>query len=134
MMKDCTTGVAAGKVALPPCDAEIEHVPAATKVVVPEDVTVQTPVVVDAYETARPDEAMPVSGGGEALNAVFGGCGNVIALVTTVTGVTANVRVTGFAVVHALLPAWLAVIEQVPAATKAIVPDVTVHTPSEFEA
>ena len=47
--------------------------------------------------------------------------------------VTAKVWVTDGAAVHETLPAWLAVIEQVPPFTRVTVPEETVQTVSEFD-
>ena len=60
--KLCVTGVAALQFESPAWLAVIEHVPTATNDTTPElDPTVQTAVVVDAYATANPDEADPLT-------------------------------------------------------------------------
>jgi hypothetical protein len=59
-MKLCGTGVAAEKLALPVCVAVIVHVPSETKVTVVPD-TVQTPKVLEAYDTVKPDVVDPTS-------------------------------------------------------------------------
>ena len=71
----------------------IEQVPTASKVTEDPE-TVQTGRVLLVYETGNPDVAVAVNVTGPAVNAVFGGCGNVI---TFEFDVTAKLLDTGVA-------------------------------------
>ena len=54
------TFVAGAYVTSPPCDATIVQFPTVNKVT-KISLTVQTEVVLELYETGRPDDALPVS-------------------------------------------------------------------------
>jgi hypothetical protein len=69
-VKPCVTGRAAAKFALPAWLAVIEQAPTATMVTVEPD-TVQTAVVVDVKETARPEDAVAVIPNGAVPNAIL---------------------------------------------------------------
>jgi hypothetical protein len=113
-------------VALPAWLAVMEQLPVVTSVsVLP--LTVQTAGVLEAKLTGRLELAVAESAGGAVprvrlpglLKEITWACGAFDTVMATVTA--------GAAAVVAL-PAWLALMEQVPAVTKASVLPLTVHT------
>jgi hypothetical protein len=91
--------------------------------VVPE--TVQTAAVVDAKLTARPEEAVATSVKVGTVSAWLGGCAKVIVCEAMLT---VKVCTTLVAALTFPLPAWLAVIEQVPTPAIVTVEPETVQT------
>ena len=91
--------------------------------------TVQTGVVVDARATTSPDEAVATSAGGAVPNVWLPGEANV--MVCAVSGAAATLKVfeIGAADAKMLLPAWLALIVQLPAVSSVRVVPLVVQTP-----
>lgn len=124
------TVVAAAKVLLPAWLASMLQVPAATSVrVVP--LTLHTPGVVDVSVTVRPEVALATRALGVSPKVWLAGALNVMVWVLVDT---LKVLVTDEAAAKVLLPPWLAVTLQLPAATKVSVVPLTVHTPGVLEA
>jgi len=112
-------------VLLPACDAAIEHVPVAMKVAVVL-LTVQTLVVVEAKETASPELAEATSVSGVPTVCAPGLAKVMVCAIGA--AFTVKLCVTGVAAAYVLLPACVAWIVHVPAATKLAVVLLTVHT------
>jgi hypothetical protein len=127
---DRGTGVAATYDASPACVAVIEHVPVVTRVTV-EPLTVQTPVVVLANDTASPLDAVADKETGPWSTRVSAGCAKAIdcAVGPTGTAVTWNDCDTGVAAAQLASPACVAVIEHVPVETSVTLAPLTVQTP-----
>jgi hypothetical protein len=129
-LKEFDTVGAAAKLALPAWLAATVQVPTATKLsVLP--LTVHTPKVVDAKDTGKPELAVATSGAG-GVPSVWPP-GDVKVMVCE-PGATVKDRETGVAGARVASPAWLAVIEQVPAPTSVAAVPLTVHTPSVVDA
>lgn len=122
------TLVAGKNDALPACEATTMQSPWASSVnVVP--VTVHTVGVVLAKVTGRPELALAVSAPGSVPKVwLTAGPVKVMVCAAMGAGATVCVLVTLVAAAKVPLPAWLAVTEQVPAATKVSVLPLTVHT------
>ena len=106
----------------------IEQVPTETSVTA-APVTVQIPAELLVKLTARPEVAVAVKLTGPALRATSAGCGKLIVCDPCST---LKVTVTGAAAEKVALPAWVAVIEQVPTDTNvALVPE-TVQIAAEL--
>ena len=104
--------------------AVMEQEPAARMVtVVPE--TVQTEVVVEAKATVRLEEAVAPMVKGDTPKVTLLSAPNVM---VCVAGLTVKLWVTGVAAEKLALPAWLAVMEQIPAALIVTIFPATVHT------
>lgn len=126
------TDVAAAKVPLPPWFAVIVQVPTATKVnVLP--VTVQTGAVEDVKVTASPDVAVADSAGGAVPSVWSPGPAKLMVWAVRGAGFTVKLRTTDVAAAKVALPAWLAVIVQVPADASVSVVPLTVHTGSVLD-
>lgn len=123
-VKLCVTTAAAATLALPPWLADSVQVPADTSVsVVP--LTVHTPSVVDTKVTGRPELELNTSAGGGVPKAWLPG---ELKLMVWAAGATLKVWLTGVAADVVLLPAWVAVIVQLPAVNSVRVVPLTVHT------
>jgi hypothetical protein len=110
--------------ALPAWLAVTVQVPAITSdSVVP--LTVQTLSVVDAKDTASPEDAVATSAGGAMPRVWLPGDVKVI---VWEPGATVKERETGAAAAKLALPAWLAAIVQVPAPASVSAVPLTVHT------
>ena len=111
----------------------IVQVPAATNVsVLP--LTVQMPVVVEAKLTVRPELALAASAGGAVPRVWLPG--EVKVMVCAVSGAATTWKFcdTVVAARYALLPAWLALMLQLPTATSVSVLPLTVQTLGVVEA
>ena len=98
------TGGAAAQLPPPPCVAWMVQVPTDASVMVEPD-TVQTPEVVEAKLTPRPEEAVALSAGGVVPIAALG---RVPKVMVWLPGVTWKIRFTGAAAAQLVLPAWVA--------------------------
>ena len=127
------TGLAAPKLALPAWLAVMEQVPAASKVkVLP--LTLHTEGVVDASCTVKPDVALADKAGGVVPSVCVAGAAKLMVWLVSAAGETVKLRITGLAALKLALPAWLAVMEQVPAASKVKVLPLTLHTEGVVDA
>src|SRR5258708_749637 len=119
------TGVAAAQFVLPAWVAWMLQVPAVTSVMEFPD-TVHTVGVVEARLTGKPELAVALTVNGTVVKVRFEIVPRVMVWVPCVT---VKLRLTDAAAAQLALPAWLAVIEQVPTAIGVTVVPVTVHTP-----
>ena len=87
------TLVAAVQLPSPACDARIVQLPSSSVVIV-EPLVVQNVGVVDAYESAKPDDAVPGNAIGALLNAVCGGRTKPVMLCAACVMVTVRVGLT----------------------------------------
>ena len=118
---------------MPPWLAVMLQVPTAAKdSVLP--LAVQTPGVVDAKLTPRPELALADSGGAAMPSVWLPGEANVMVCAINGAAATVNELVTGAAAATPALPLWLAVMLHVPAATSVTVLPLTVQTPAVFDA
>ena len=109
------------------------QVPAATSVsVLP--LTVQMPVVVDAKLTARLELALAINAAGVVPRVWLPGELKVMVCAVSGAATTWKVCDTVGAPRYALLPAWLALMEQLPTATSVSVLPLTVQTLGVVEA
>ena len=95
--------------------------------------TVQTLVAFDVKPTARFELAVATSAGGAVPRVWLPGDVNVMVCAINGAAATVNEFVTGVAAVKLALPAWLAVMLQVPAATSVTVLPLTVQTLAVFD-
>ena len=109
---------------MPAWFAVIEQTPTATSVT-EAPLTVHTGAVVLLNVTAKPEVAVAVKATGLAPKAVSGGCVKPMLWIPCNTW---NVAVTAAAAAKLPLPAWFAVIEQVPTATSDTDDPLTAHT------
>jgi hypothetical protein len=124
------TSVAAAQFVLPAWVAWMLQVPAVTRVTeFPE--TVHTVGVVEARLTGKPELAVALTVNGTVVKVRFEIVPKVIVWVPCVT---VKLRLTGAAAAQFVLPAWLALIVQVPTAIGVTVVPVTMHTPVVDEA
>lgn len=124
-VKVLVTAVAAAKPALPGWVAVMLQLPAANSVsVLP--LTVQTTGVVDVNDTARPEVALATSAGGAVPRVWLLG---ELKLMLCAAAATVKLWETAVAARTVALPAWLALMLQVPVATRVKVLPLTVHTP-----
>ena len=127
------TAAAGAQVPLPAWLATTVQVPALTRLsVVP--LTVQTTGVVDAKPTVNPELALADKAGGAMPSTWPPGAVKLMVCVVRGAAATLKLRVTGVAALKLALPAWLAVIEQVPTATRLTVAPLTVQTDGELDA
>jgi hypothetical protein len=119
------TGVAAAQFVLPAWVAWRLQVPAVSSVTELPD-TVHTVGVVEARFTAKLELAVALTVNGTVVKVRFE---IVPKVMVWVPWVTEKLRLTDAAAAQLVLPAWLAVIVQVPTAIGVTVVPVTVHTP-----
>lgn len=125
-------GIAATKDAFPACDAVIEQVPAATRVIAPEASTEHMPVEFETYETGSPELAVAVSVAAVPVCATLAGCGNEMVFPLSMT---VKLCVTEGAAAYLASPGCEAVIEHVPPEPNVTAPaGVTEQTDGEFDA
>ena len=93
--------------------------------------TVQTAGVLDAKPTTRLDVAVAISAAGAVPKVWLPGDRKVM---VCAAAATVKVFVTGVAAVKPVLPAWLAVTEQMPAPTTVRTVPLTVHTDGVVDA
>jgi hypothetical protein len=124
IVKLCWTWDAAFQLVLPAWSALIVQVPTVTKVTVVPD-TVQTLVVADVMVTARAEEAVALTVTGPWSKRLSASAAKVIVWLPLLI---VKPRCTCMAAFQLVLPAWSALIVQVPTVTKVtVVPD-TVQT------
>jgi hypothetical protein len=123
------TGVAAAKFGFPAWLAVIVQVPAAT-ILTTVPATVQTPVVPEVRLTVSPELAVALSENGTTpkLTPVI-----EPKLIVSVPMLTVKLWTTAVAALYVELPAWFAVMEQVPRATIVTVLPETVQTATVVE-
>src|SRR3984885_9883532 len=124
------TGGAAAKLVLPACVAWMVQVPAATRVTFATD-TVQTAEVVEAKLRARLGDAVALSVNGALPNDRFESAPK---LMVWLSWVTWKLWLTGGAAAKLVLPACVAWMVQVPAATRVTFATDTVQTAEVVEA
>ncbi len=116
-VKVCVTAVAGLKLALPAWLADTVQDPAATRVsAVP--LIVQMAGVVEARVTGKPELDVATSAAGVLPKVWLPGEVKLMVCAIGPGGLTATVRVTATAAAKEALPVWLAVKEQLPAATR----------------